>query len=457
MLSVKALQEQLAKKMDEVKAVHSLCEKETREPTAEETALINAAIGEDGQGGDVAKLKARIKQAEAFEAEVAAQAAIRHQVPVHTGGSDADGGSIFARIRVPVSARARSPIKEFTGPTAEQEAFAFGRVIQSIWGSEKANEWCRDNLGFAPRAAMSEGSDSDGGFTVMPEFESTLIRLVNDYGVGRGKCRTVPMKTDTKTTNKRTGGLTAYAIGEIQAPTASSPTLGQVMLIAKKFGVYTLYSRDLDEDSAISIAQMVATELAYAFAYKEDACLFNGDGTSTYNGIVGIKESLAAGSTVTTISGNLKFGSLDLEDFINMQSALPSYAEKEGGPEWYIHKAGWAQSMQRLQANAGGNTGRDIGGRFVPTFLGYPVNFVEVMNNTLTDQANAEGLCYFGNLKQAVIFGDRRGVTVDTSREVAFTTQQVAVLGTERFDINVHDNGTASAAGAVVMLKANSS
>ncbi len=457
MLNVKALQEQLAKKMDEVKAVHALCEKETREPTAEETALVNAAIGEDGQGGDVAKIKARIVQAEAFEREVANQANIRNTAPVHVGGTDANSGNMFARIRVPVSARARSPITAFVGPTAEQEAFAFGRMIQAMWGSHDADNWCRDAIGFSPRAAMSEGSDSDGGFLVIGEFQSTLIRLVNEYGVARRVCQVVPMRSDTKTQPKRTGGLTAYAIGEVQAPTESSPTAGQIQLTAKKFGVLTKYSRDVEEDSAIAVAGMVATELAYAFAYKEDDCLFNGNATNTYAGINGIKESLAAGSIVTTISGNLSFATLDMQDFINMQSALPSYSEMEGGPQWYIHKAGWAQSMQRLQANAGGNTGRDIGGRFVPTFLGYPVNFVEVMNRTLTDQANAEGLCYFGNLRQAVQFGDRRGVTVDTSREVAFTTQQITVLGTERFDINVHDNGTASEAGAVVMLKANSS
>ena len=38
-------------------------------------------------------------------------------------------------------------------------------------------------------------------------------------------------------------------------------------------------------------------------------------------------------------------------------------------------------------------------------------------------------------LRQGVKFGDRRGVTLDVSREVKFLTQQIAVLGTERLDI----------------------
>jgi HK97 family phage major capsid protein len=85
-------------------------------------------------------------------------------------------------------------------------------------------------------------------------------------------------------------------------------------------------------------------------------------------------------------------------------------------------------------------------------FLGYPVVFVEVMNKTLTDQASTEGLVYFGNIRQGVKFGDRRGVTLDVSREVRFLTQQIAVLGTERLDIVVHEKGTASECGSIVML-----
>jgi hypothetical protein len=43
-------------------------------------------------------------------------------------------------------------------------------------------------------------------------------------------------------------------------------------------------------------------------------------------------------------------------------------------------------------------------------------------------------------------------VTLDVSREVKFLTQQIAVLGTERLDIVVHEKGTASESGSIVML-----
>jgi HK97 family phage major capsid protein len=230
-------------------------------------------------------------------------------------------------------------------------------------------------------------------------------------------------------------------------------TVDQIQLVAKKFGVLTYYSRDLDEDAALSVGNLIMEEAALAFANKEDECGFNGTGASTYNGIVGIKESLAAGSKYTAITGNTSFGTLDLEDFQGMIAKLPSYAFRDGGPSWYIHRSGWALSMLRLATAAGGNTTRELAaGASEVQFMGYPVVFVEVMNNTTTTQTSTDGLVYFGNIRQGVDFGDRRGVTMDMSREVAFTTQQIAVLGTERFDIKVHDAGNANNAGAIVML-----
>jgi hypothetical protein len=41
-------------------------------------------------------------------------------------------------------------------------------------------------------------------------------------------------------------------------------------------------------DSAADVAQSVASEIADAFAAKEDDCGYNGDGTSGFGGIAGL-------------------------------------------------------------------------------------------------------------------------------------------------------------------------
>jgi HK97 family phage major capsid protein len=48
---------------------------------------------------------------------------------------------------------------------------------------------------------------------------------------------------------------------------------------------------------------------------------------------------------------------------------------------------------------------------------------------------------------KGAMFGDRRGVTVDMtdSNDDDFENNLISIRGTERFDINVHDVGNASA------------
>jgi HK97 family phage major capsid protein len=449
----KVLQEKIAASLDEVQAINNVIDGENRDPKAEESARIAELIGEDGNGGIVANLKKQLAQATAFERELASVQASRQIPAVHESKSVLDASNLFARIRVPAKATARAPITAFQGEFAAQAAYGFGKLVMAVAGNKSAGQWCQDSLGIDVQNAMSGGSDSDGGFLIPTEYEANLIRLVNEYGVIRRSAEIVPMSRDVKDTPRRTAGITGYWIGETGTPTETTPTLDMVKLVAKKLGALSYYSRDVDEDSAIAVGNLITQEMALAMAYNEDNAGFNGDGTSTYGGIVGIKNALAAGAKYTAIAGNLGFQKLDLEDFEGMIAELPSYAFMNGGPSWYIHRSGWALSMLRLAAAAGGNTTREIaGGASQVQFLGYPVVFVEVMNNTTGDQASTDGLVYFGNLRQGVKFGDRRGVTVDLSREVKFLTQQIAILGTERFDIKVHETGTASVAGSIVML-----
>ena len=75
-----------------------------------------------------------------------------------------------------------------------------------------------------------------------------------------------------------------------------------------------------------------------------------------------------------------------------------------------------------------------------------------LMNSTLSAQTSTDGLVYFGDLSQGVAFGSRRGLSLAQSADRYFELDQLAIRGTQRFDIVVHEKGTASAAGSIVML-----
>lgn len=352
-------------------------------------------------------------------------------------------------IKIPATAKRHGKLKAFKGADAEERAYSSGQwLLATIGRNENARQWCQDH-GMETRT-LAEGSDSLGGFLVPPQMEQSIIDLREEYSVFRQYAMVSPMSSDTKIVPRRASGLTAYFVGENTEITASDKSWNTISLTAKKLAVMCKYSSELAEDATISIADDLSSEVAYSMAVKETECGFNGDGTSTYGGIVGIKNALLAGSEYTAANGNTSFGTLDLEDFEGMIGKLPRYPGIQ--PRWYIHQAGWAASMLRLAAAAGGNTSREIEGGVQPMFLGYPVTLVSVMNSTLTAQASTEGLVYFGDLRMAATFGSRRGVSIAVDGSRYFELDQLAIRGTERFDIVVHETGTASAAGPLLQM-----
>ena len=351
----------------------------------------------------------------------------------------------------------------------DETAYGFGQW--AIWSlrqqtnkpaNAKSCEWLAER-GIITKAsngqyiakAQSEGVNSAGGDLVPEQYIPELIRLVETYGVFRANARVRPMTSDVAMMPRRTGGLTAYFGAESKddsstALTKSSITTAKVQLVAQKLYTYTLESVELVEDAAVSIGDLLAQEIALAFAQKEDNCGFLGTGTSTYGGITGVIPFAGSASVYDAISGNTAFSTLDLADFHGMTGKLPDYARPNA--KWYISRAGFSDSMERLAYAGGGNTVDSISGGKGLMFLGYPVVISQVMNSTLTAQASTR-LFAFGDLSMGAVFGDRRSMTIQTDMSRHFDTDQVAVKGTERFDIGCHTFDSTSAAGPIIVLK----
>lgn len=344
-------------------------------------------------------------------------------------------------------------LKAFSGPRAEERAYRSGMWARAaFYNDAHAARWCREN-GVDLRAA-SEGVNTAGGYLVPSEMAQTIIDLRETYGVFRRNCKIAPMGRDTITVPRRSGGLTAYFAGEGVAITESDKTWDAVSLTAKKLGVLTRYSSELAEDAIISIADDIAQECAYAFAYKEDLCGFTGDGTSTYGGIQGIawkfeQNTSFVGYVDCATTGHDTLGEVDVTDLTALMGKLPQYARV--GAKWYCSQVAADVVFGRLSATAGGNTIQTMGGAFTPSFLGYPIEVSQVLQSGTTAQNN-EHLLLFGNLSMAATLGDRREIRIATADQRYFAEDQIALKATERVDINVHDIGDSTNAGPIVAL-----
>ena len=443
----------------EAEALNATAKKEERDLTEAEQSRSSAIMAKET--GEVAVLQAELATAKTREDE---QPRLADMIAGYTTVAAGDGASLAvdvsatnvvpsvraAGITIPAQCRHRlGSLKAFKGDHAEQSAYLSGRfLLANIFGHESSQQWCRDN---GINAALTTGDNTLGGALVPAEFEQSIIDLREEYGVFRANSFVTLMAGDTKTQARRTAGLTAYAVGDNTAMTESDKNWDQIQLVAKKFGILSKYSSEIAEDAVISIADDLASEIAYAFAVKEDACGFLGDGASTYSGIVGLANALLAGSIKDAASGNVSFETLDLADFEACVGALPSYPGIS--PRWYIHKTGAWASMFNLANAAGGNTSANFtDGPGGGMFLGYPVVYSSTLNSTLGSDASAIK-AYFGDLSMGTTLGDRRGVRIGVSDQRYFENDQIGIKGTTRLDINVHDTGTATAAGSVVALK----
>jgi HK97 family phage major capsid protein len=364
------------------------------------------------------------------------------------------------RVTVPWARRTRhSTLKAFRGEHAEEHAYASGMwILATLFNRQDAQEFCvKNGIPMIKNAAL-EGANTQGGFLVPEVLERTIIDLREEFGVLRQLARIYPMASDYQTIPRRAGGLTAVAIGEGQDITDSSKAWNNVALTARKWAVLAKYSSEIAEDAIISIAEDLAQEISYAFAVAEDAAGFIGDGSAAYHGITGVvtkfNNQVVAGAS--TFAGALdaasthdQFFEIDAVDLAGLTAKLPKYALNRAG--WICSQPCWSLVFQRLQAAAGGNSVMDLAGKMQYSFLGYPVIISQQMPTTTGDLSD-KVMLLFGDFASAVCMGTRRGISLAVSDQRYFESDQLAIRGTERFDINVHDIGDTVTAGPLVAL-----
>ena len=340
-----------------------------------------------------------------------------------------------------------------------ETAYRAGMHIKGfVFGDAEARRWCKDH-GVETRA-QAGGINSLGGVLTSPELSNEVIRLVEEFGVYPQYARRMPMNSDTMVIARRTGGLSARPVGENVEVTASDVTFDNVELVAKIWGVANRVPNSLLEDSVIDLADLMAMEIAQAYAEAFDNAGFIGDGSSTYHGVTGVATKILQSNysaSVVTATSNTTFGDLTMRNFTDVLSRLPLYARNRNA-RWYISPVGWGAAMMRLAmlpggtGNAGGNSADNVAAGFGEQFLGYPVTLVQSLESRLTGTTGGVA-CLFGDLSQAALFGDRRAISIKTASERYIEFDQTLTFATTRNAIVVNDLGSTTKAGPVVALK----
>jgi HK97 family phage major capsid protein len=308
MKSSKQLREEIGQREDRIDAILDVAKADNRDLTDPERAEIDRIQGRGEAGdpdhikGEILSLREDLRRVEAIEArqlERARDRAVGAGTLMRPSRGElvdnAENDTRASRVIIPQASRFRySKLKSFKGEHAEQKAYMAGQFfLATLFNVDTSKQWCHDHGISTVRNALKESANELGGVLVPEELEQTIIDLRADRGVFRREARDVPMQSDTKVIPRRTGGVTAYYVDESPASgiTESENAWDHVRLTAKKLAVLTRYSSEIAEDAIIAIGDHLAGEIAYAFASAEDEAGFNGDGTSTYGGIVGLKNA----------------------------------------------------------------------------------------------------------------------------------------------------------------------
>jgi HK97 family phage major capsid protein len=351
-------------------------------------------------------------------------------------------------------------LRAYRGERAEERAYQAGLwVAATQYGHQASRERYAEQFGSRDLHAttMSTTSNANGAYFVPDVLDLEILKLTEEYGVIRRYARNRPMSSDTWTGPRWTGVLTTTFVAEGTAPSQTEQTYDMISLVAKNLAAYGKMTRNLHEDALINLGDEWAEAAAIAFANKEDDCAFNGTGASTYGGITGLLTKVVAAANAAslfTATGHATLGALTLSDFWSVVGKFPSYPG--ASPMWFAHKEVYAASMGPLQTAAGGVTPQDIANGGIPRFLGYPVVPVNVMPAAASVTTGVTGIL-FGDLRLAVAFGDRRGVTFETGLiNDDLIKQLMTLFCSERFDINCHtitDPKNSSNPGPVIGLK----
>jgi len=271
------------------------------------------------------------------------------------------------------------------------------------------------------KKALSEGTDSAGGYLTPTEYRAELIKRLPELSELYPYVTVLPVSTDAGTVPRLLTDVTmTWGTGENSALTESDPSFEQMSYTIHKVSAICKISQELWEDSNPAISQVVTDLFTEAIAAERDKMIAVGTDSDQPYGIYYRVAQDASSQLVSSI------GTLTHAKMVEIESSLKKKYRKNA--RWI-----WGNTVNRRVMSIKDENNqpifhRDPTGRYPATVLGYPIS----QQDDIPD-----GWILFGDLKRYYIFD--RGVLkvgLDTSG-TAFERDQVWIKIRERYDGDV--------------------
>lgn len=313
--------------------------------------------------------------------------------------------------------------------------------------------------------AMNEGTATEGGNLVPPEFLAGIDFIAKSVGLTRILPAQFNTKSNSISYNVETATVTVAYTDELAVISDSTPTNARITLTVKKLAGIVIMSNELLMNADINVIEYLMRRFGEAIALKEDTEFLTGDGTN----FLGVFEDTNF-PVQTMASGDVDFTDITADYLRDMITAIPKSIRMGKSVGFLMSETVWA-NVQKLKDDEGQylitqgapqnapviNGSNVVGSVSVNTPEGtvwnkYPVYTSEVLPEN-SDSAVSTKFIAFGNYERGYRFFKREDAEFAISKEATIgTTKLFQQDGTALRVITHHAMGR-NLASAIVTLR----
>ncbi|MEW5248909.1 phage major capsid protein [Microbulbifer discodermiae] len=310
-----------------------------------------------------------------------------------------------------IDSPARRPEPESNTPANPATPLASAEYLSGFDG------YVRGGLGADIQAALTVGTDTDGGYLVPDSWANTLIDLLTD-AVFMRSLATVTKTKSTKNLPLTTDKGAAGWVDEGGAYPESDIAFGNGVLEAWKLGRIIKVSEELLEDNTFNLEGEIGRIFSETFGLAEETAFISGDGVKKPTGL------LVSGELGKQVASAAAITYDDIVDLIH--SVRRVYRRRAS----FITRDGTLGMLRKLKSTDGVPLWQPSLQAGQPDMLlGYRVESTEAMPAV----AGSAKTVAFGDLKQYRI-GDRGGIVMQRLNEKYADTGHVGFRMRKRTD-----------------------
>ena len=265
-------------------------------------------------------------------------------------------------------------------------------------------------------------------------YAMQVVELVYTYGQARKLLTVYPLGTATVKLPRLKSGEPAFGFIAVSGAIGEKvPQTEWVTFTPGKAGGIVRIPSEIDADSIVAVGQFVARYIAREMAKLEDNCVFIGDGSGTYNNINGIgAQAVADGNVLQLAATNSSSDKITLANCRTLRTKVTGAVL--GTSKYFAHPTmdalfvsyNTSATVVPYQRNKDGSA----------TLDGFEIVWVNTMPVYSTSATLNAHQISFGDLSWWY-FGERLAMSVETSRDVYFATDEIGIRALERIDIHL--------------------